>query len=107
MTTTLSGPVQERTAGAGTRTGSGSAAHRAALAQLADASHRLGLDDGLHQMLAIPRRLLTVAVPMRREDGSLEILRGYRVQHNLSRGPQALARLSPDLPPRMVVDSGS
>jgi glutamate dehydrogenase (NAD(P)+) len=55
--------------------------------QLAEAAKHLGLDDGMHQMLATPRREMTVAIPLRREDGSTEVLRGYRVQHNLSRGP--------------------
>jgi glutamate dehydrogenase (NAD(P)+) len=55
--------------------------------QLAGAVKHLGLDDGLHQLLATPRRSLEVAVPLRRDDGSLEVLQGYRVQHNLSRGP--------------------
>ena len=55
--------------------------------QLESAVRHLGLDDGLHKLLATPRRSLEVAVPLRRDDGSLEVLQGYRVQHNLSRGP--------------------
>jgi len=58
-----------------------------ALLQLESAARHLGLDDGLHQMLATPRRSLEVAVPLRRDDGTLQVLKGYRVQHNLSRGP--------------------
>ena len=55
--------------------------------QLAEAVKHLGLDDGTHQLLATPRRELTVSIPLRRDDGKTEVLRGYRVQHNLSRGP--------------------
>ena len=62
-------------------------AWESARTQLAAAAEQLGLDDGMHQMLATPRREMTVAIPLRREDGSTEVLRGYRVQHNLSRGP--------------------
>jgi glutamate dehydrogenase (NAD(P)+) len=58
-----------------------------ALLQLENAASVLGLDDGLHKLLATPRRSLEVAVPLRRDDGTLEVLQGYRVQHNLSRGP--------------------
>jgi glutamate dehydrogenase (NAD(P)+) len=58
-----------------------------ALAQLSSAVELLGFDDGLHQMLATPRRELHVAVPLRRDDGRIELLAGYRVQHNISRGP--------------------
>ncbi|MBO3750362.1 Glu/Leu/Phe/Val dehydrogenase [Streptosporangiaceae bacterium NEAU-GS5] len=66
---------------------SGEQALDAARAQLAGAARFLGLDDGLHRMLATPRRSLTVAVPVRREDGRMEVVQGYRVQHNVSRGP--------------------
>ena len=65
----------------------GATARRAALTQLSEAVAFLGLDTGMHEMLAMPRRSLTVAVPLRREDGSSTVLTGYRVQHNLSRGP--------------------
>jgi glutamate dehydrogenase (NAD(P)+) len=58
-----------------------------ALLQLQSAVRHLGLDDGLHQLLATPRRSLEVAVPLRRDDGTMQVLNGYRVQHNLSRGP--------------------
>jgi glutamate dehydrogenase (NAD(P)+) len=58
-----------------------------ALVQLEKAVTHLGLDDGMHRLLATPRRALEVAVPLRRDDGHLEVLKGYRVQHNLSRGP--------------------
>ncbi|MEV4802164.1 Glu/Leu/Phe/Val dehydrogenase [Nonomuraea sp. NPDC049421] len=58
-----------------------------ALHQLDRAAAHLGLDDGLRTMLATPRRSLTVSVPVRREDGSLDVVQGFRVQHNVSRGP--------------------
>jgi glutamate dehydrogenase (NAD(P)+) len=55
--------------------------------QLADAVAVLGLGSEVHAMLAEPRRELSVSIPLRRDDGSIEVLRGYRVQHNYSRGP--------------------
>ncbi|MCL2467446.1 MAG: Glu/Leu/Phe/Val dehydrogenase [Micrococcales bacterium] len=58
-----------------------------AQAQLAAAVEILGYDAGVHEMLATPRREMRVAVPLRRDDGSFELLHGYRVQHNISRGP--------------------
>ncbi|WP_448061674.1 Glu/Leu/Phe/Val family dehydrogenase [Cellulomonas hominis] len=58
-----------------------------AQAQLASAVRILGYDEGLHQMLATPRREMNVAVPLRRDDGRVELHAGYRVQHNISRGP--------------------
>jgi glutamate dehydrogenase (NAD(P)+) len=55
--------------------------------QLAEAAEILGLDAGMHASLAHPRREVTVSVPLRREDGSVAVLTGHRVQHNLTRGP--------------------
>lgn len=59
----------------------------AAREQLATTAAHLGLDDGLHTMLAHARREMTVTVPLRRDDGSVTCYVGHRVQHNLSRGP--------------------
>ncbi|MGZ4475601.1 MAG: Glu/Leu/Phe/Val family dehydrogenase [Nocardioides sp.] len=55
--------------------------------QLADAAAVLGLPADVHAMLAEPRREVSVSIPLRRDDGTIEVLRGYRVQHNYSRGP--------------------
>jgi len=55
--------------------------------QLARAVRQLGLDQGMHAMLATPRREMNVAIPLRRDDGSTELFHGYRVQHNITRGP--------------------
>jgi glutamate dehydrogenase (NAD(P)+) len=56
-------------------------------AQLAKAIDVLGYDGGMHAMLATPRREITVSIPLRRDDGSTLLFTGYRVQHNISRGP--------------------
>jgi glutamate dehydrogenase (NAD(P)+) len=67
--------------------GARQSAWESAQIQLAEAVKQLGLDDGTHQLLATPRREMTVSIPLRRDDGHVEVMRGYRVQHNLSRGP--------------------
>jgi glutamate dehydrogenase (NAD(P)+) len=51
------------------------------------AADRLNLDPGLRQVLREPRRELTVHFPVKMDDGSVEVFTGYRVQHNLGRGP--------------------
>ncbi len=51
------------------------------------AADRLGLDDGIRQVLREPRRELTVHFPVSMDDGSVRVFTGYRVQHNLGRGP--------------------
>ena len=55
--------------------------------QLSRAVEILGYDEGLHEVLATPRREMRVSVPLRRDDGHVQVFTGYRVQHNISRGP--------------------
>jgi len=55
--------------------------------QLDDVARMLGLDPGTHQVLRRCKRALTVSVPVKMDDGHVEVFEGYRVQHNLSRGP--------------------
>ncbi|MBI2975342.1 MAG: Glu/Leu/Phe/Val dehydrogenase [Chloroflexi bacterium] len=58
-----------------------------ALAQLDSACDCLKLDDGLRAIIRQPERELTVAVPIRRDDGTVSVFSGYRVQHSSARGP--------------------
>ena len=51
------------------------------------AAERLNLDPGLRRVLREPRRELTVHFPVKMDDGSVQVYTGYRVQHNLGRGP--------------------
>jgi glutamate dehydrogenase (NAD(P)+) len=51
------------------------------------AAERLDLSPGLRKVLREPKRSLTVHFPVKMDDGSVEVFTGYRVQHNLSRGP--------------------
>jgi glutamate dehydrogenase (NAD(P)+) len=51
------------------------------------AAERLNLDPGLRRVLRQPRRELTVHFPVKMDDGSVQVYTGYRVQHNLGRGP--------------------
>jgi glutamate dehydrogenase (NAD(P)+) len=51
------------------------------------AAERLNLDAGLRRVLREPRRELTVHFPVKMDDGSVQVFTGYRVQHNLGRGP--------------------
>ncbi len=51
------------------------------------AADRLDLPHGCRQMLRRPWRELAVQVPVRMDDGRIEVFSGYRVQHNGARGP--------------------
>ncbi len=48
---------------------------------------RLGLDEGTQQILRLPNRELTVTFPVMMDNGETQVFTGYRVQHNLARGP--------------------
>jgi glutamate dehydrogenase (NAD(P)+) len=47
----------------------------------------IGMDAGVRERTKRPRRCIVVSMPVRMDDGRVEIFEGYRVQHNLSTGP--------------------
>tara|TARA_Y100000814_G_scaffold204168_1_gene150591 strand:- start:253 stop:1485 length:1233 start_codon:yes stop_codon:yes gene_type:complete len=52
-----------------------------------EAVNKLGLKPNIAKALELPDRELTVEVPFRRDNGELESVVGFRVQHNNTRGP--------------------
>ena len=58
-----------------------------ALEQLRIAAGYLKLDEGIHQILATPKRQLTVSLPVKMDNGETRVFTGYRVQYNDARGP--------------------
>ena len=58
-----------------------------AAAQFDRAAKLVGLDDETQLLLKTPFREMKVELPIRRDDGSLGVWQGYRVQFNGSRGP--------------------
>ena len=55
--------------------------------QFERAATELGLDKNLADSIMMPDRELSVEVPLNKDDGSLAVFRGYRIQHNNARGP--------------------
>ena len=55
--------------------------------ELDEAAERLHLDEGMHRVLRVPKRELTVNFPVTHDDGHVEVYTGYRVHHNVNRGP--------------------
>jgi glutamate dehydrogenase (NAD(P)+) len=51
------------------------------------AAEQLGLDQALRTVLREPKRELIVHVPVKMDNGTVQVFQGYRVQHNLARGP--------------------
>ncbi len=60
---------------------------RLAVAQFDQAAEAMHLDPHLRERLKFPQRSLIVSVPVRMDDGRVEVYTGYRVQHDSSRGP--------------------
>ncbi|MEI8190517.1 MAG: Glu/Leu/Phe/Val dehydrogenase [candidate division NC10 bacterium] len=55
--------------------------------QLDTAAARLGLDPATHEFLRWPQKELIVSIPVRMDDDTVKVFRGYRVQYNSARGP--------------------
>jgi glutamate dehydrogenase/leucine dehydrogenase len=58
-----------------------------ALEQLDEAAKLINLDKGLHQVLAHPKRVLTVSLPVKLDNNEIRVFTGFRSQHNDARGP--------------------
>jgi glutamate dehydrogenase (NAD(P)+) len=70
----------------------------AVLDRLDEAAKLCKLDSDVHRVLRIPSRVLEVAVPVRMDDGSVEVFTGWRVHHDTTRGPgKGGIRFHPDL----------
>jgi len=57
------------------------------LDRLDDAAKLADIDPDIVRMLRTPSRVLEVAVPVRLDDGTIEVFTGWRVHHNTVRGP--------------------
>lgn len=75
---TTSGPEVDR---------STESAFAMAQSQFETAADHLRLNPGVRAVLREPRRELTVHFPVELDDGTVAVFTGYRVQHNLARGP--------------------
>ena len=51
------------------------------------AARKLNLDEGLWKLLRTPAREIIVHFPVTMDNGQIEIFTGFRVQHNIARGP--------------------
>lgn len=64
-----------------------SALYRNAVRDLEAAAKVMSLDPNIFERLKTPRRALIVSVPVRMDDGRVQVFEGYRVQHNITLGP--------------------
>ncbi|HEX3723229.1 MAG TPA: Glu/Leu/Phe/Val dehydrogenase [Nitrolancea sp.] len=58
-----------------------------AVEQFNIAADVVGLDDDMRGMLSVCKRQLTVNFPVEMDDGSIKVVTGHRVQHNIGPGP--------------------
>lgn len=58
-----------------------------ALKQLEKASKHVSISEDTKKILQNPKQILQVSIPLRKDDHSLEIFQGYRIQHSDARGP--------------------
>lgn len=58
-----------------------------ACSYLEQAAKELNLDQGLLEVLSHPRKVVTVSIPVKRDDGEVQVLAGHRVQHCDILGP--------------------
>ena len=58
-----------------------------AMEQLDRAGRAMKLEPFALERLRHCKRILTVSVPVKMDDGSVKVFEGYRIQHNMDRGP--------------------
>src|SRR6202044_2974793 len=75
--------------------------YRIAQIQFDIAAEYLKLDPGLRQILRTPKRILEVSVPTKMDNGEIKVFTGFRVQHNIARGP---AKGGIRYPPAVTLD---
>lgn len=69
-----------------------------AVQQFEAAAERLNLSEDMREILRVPKRELSVNFPVRLDNGRIKTFTGYRVQHNVIRGPaKGGIRYSPDV----------
>lgn len=56
-------------------------------ARLRVAAELFGLEDAVFKVLLTPNRCVIVSLPVLMDDGRWEVFTGFRVQHNVARGP--------------------
>lgn len=62
-------------------------AYKNAQTQFDGVAESIGLSDGMKQLLRQPMQEFHVSIPVKMDDGSSQVFRAFRVQHNVARGP--------------------
>ena len=70
----------------------GESVYDMAVQQLLTSANRLGLDEGIRQILSQSKRELTVHFPVQMDNGEIQVFTGHKVQHDFPFFCLALAR---------------
>ncbi len=62
-------------------------AYKMAQEQFDTVADKLGLDESTREFLRVPLREYHFSIPVKMDDGTVKVFRGFRVQHNDARGP--------------------
>jgi glutamate dehydrogenase (NAD(P)+) len=79
--------MSSRTASLSSHLYDSSALFRNAVTEVESAGKIMGLDPNIMERLAVPKRSLIVSIPIRLDNGEVQVFEGYRVQHNITLGP--------------------
>jgi glutamate dehydrogenase len=55
--------------------------------QVKEACDKLGMEPAVYELLKEPLRVMEVSIPVKMDDGSVKVFKGYRSQHNDAVGP--------------------
>ena len=55
--------------------------------QFDEAAEAMNLDPAMREVLRVPQRELITSFPVRMDNGTVRVFTGFRVQHNITRGP--------------------
>jgi glutamate dehydrogenase (NAD(P)+) len=76
----------------------GERAWAAVLSRIDDAARLVNLSSDMHALLRKPQKIMEVAIPVRMDDGHIEVFTGWRVHHSTARGPgKGGIRFHPDV----------
>lgn len=69
-----------------------------AQAQVKKACDKLGLEPAVYEILKEPQRVIELSIPIKMDDGTTKVFKGYRSAHNNAMGPtKGGLRFHPDV----------
>ncbi|NMR96009.1 Glu/Leu/Phe/Val dehydrogenase, partial [Vibrio parahaemolyticus] len=71
--------------------------------QVKDACDALGLEPSVYELLKEPKRFIEISIPVKMDDGSIKVFKGYRSMHSDAIGPgKGGVRFHPNVNPDEV-----